>query len=95
MELIVLPVQQELLPVHQLLISNLVLMDITLFQLEDLTFLVMFAQQQVILLLVIMLPMLLAVNQDLMLLMDNVLLAQAMLNHVKEELLPNVTLDSS
>jgi hypothetical protein len=64
-------------------------------QLVDLKLLVVHAEHKKTLLLVIELTMLPVVNQDSTLLMDHVLLVQIMPNHVPEELLPNVTLDSS
>jgi hypothetical protein len=70
-------------------------MDTMLLQSPDLMLHVMLAQLPETLLLVIMLPMLLAVNQDSMLSMDLVKLAHLMLNHVMEESLQDVTLDSS
>lgn len=91
----VLLVQSELLPVLLPLMHYLVSQDTMLPQSVDLKLPVPHVQLPETSSLVTELTMLSVVNQDSMLLMDNVLLAQVMLYHVMEELFSNVTLDSS
>jgi hypothetical protein len=92
---IVLPAEPESLPVLPPLTHNLVSQDSMVHQLVDLMLLVVHAELMETLLLVIEPTMLPVANQDSTLSMDHVLLVQIMPNHVAEELLPNVTSDSS